>query len=168
MISRSSNTRSFARRQAVGITLLWLLAACSHCRCTRPTEPAVAPVRTTTVTILVTPDKEVSILAELALRPEELERGLMFRESLEDGQGMLFVFPSIQVRSFWMKNTLIPLDMIFLDSARRIVGIVHQAQPGSTKDVGVDEASQYVLEVPGGYCRRHGVRPGLQTRFELP
>jgi uncharacterized membrane protein (UPF0127 family) len=150
------------------MALLWLLAACSHCRCTKPAEPAVAPVRTTTVTIRVTPEKEVSILAELAMRPEERERGLMFRETLEDGQGMLFAFPSIQVRSFWMKNTRIPLDMLFLDSDKRIVGIVHQAQPGSTKDVGVDEASQYVLEVPGGYCRRHGVRPGLQTRFELP
>jgi len=150
------------------VSLLWLTTACAHCSCTKPVDSPEGPVRNTTVTIQVSPDKELTIRAELAMRPEERERGLMFRESLEEGQGMLFVFPSSQVRSFWMKNTLIPLDMLFLDAAKRVVGIVHEAQPSSTRDVGVDEASLYVLEVPGGYCRRHGVRPGLQTRFELP
>jgi hypothetical protein len=73
---------------------------------------------------------------------------------------MLFVFPDESVRAFWMKNTLIPLDMLFIAADGRVVGIHREATPLSTAPVGVGAPSRYVLEVPGGYAARRGIRPG--------
>ena len=91
----------------------------------------------------------------------------MFREDLEDGEGMLFVFAAQQEHSFWMKNTLIPLDILFVDDARRVVGIVHKASPKNEKSLTVGVPSRFVLEVPGGYCNRKGVGRGDQLEFKL-
>ena len=71
---------------------------------------------------------------ELALTPEEQERGLMFREHLDADAGMLFVFEAPSAHVFWMKNTLIPLDMIFIGADWRIAGIVENAEPQTLTD----------------------------------
>jgi uncharacterized protein len=102
---------------------------------------------------------------ELATTAESQARGLMFREHLEDGEGMLFVFAGDTVRSFWMKNTLIPLDMIFIDAAGIVVGVVHEAEPLTTSPRSVGRPSRYVLEVPGGWARARGVEAGTRVRF---
>jgi uncharacterized membrane protein (UPF0127 family) len=90
----------------------------------------------------------------------------MYRTELADGRGMLFVFPEEQDHRFWMKNTLIPLDMIFIGADGVIVGIHRDATPLSTATVGVGHPSRWVLEVPGGWSARRGVAPG--QRVELP
>jgi uncharacterized membrane protein (UPF0127 family) len=90
----------------------------------------------------------------------------MYRSELADGHGMLFVFPEESDHRFWMKNTLIPLDMIFIGADGTIVGIHRDATPLSTAPVGVGRPSRYVLEVPGGWTGRTGVAPG--QRVELP
>src|SRR5438105_86278 len=74
--------------------------------------------------------------------------------------GMLFVFPTESPQSFWMKNTPLPLDMVFIGADRRIVGIVVDTKPFSTNPLGVDAASQYVLEVHAGFCAQHGIAKG--------
>lgn len=102
---------------------------------------------------------------ELALTPARRELGLMYRNHMDEYAGMLFVFPASQRLRFWMKNTEIPLDMIFADSKGRIVGIVANAEPYSERPVGPDADAQYVLEVNGGFCARHGVRVGDRMRF---
>ncbi len=102
---------------------------------------------------------------ELALTPAKRELGLMYRNHLDAEAGMLFVFPSPGRLRFWMKNTEIPLDMVFADSAGKIVGIVANAEPYSEQSVGPDADAQYVLEVNGGFCARHGVRVGDRMRF---
>ncbi len=88
------------------------------------------------------------------------EQGLMYRRELAADAGMLFVFPADGVQHFWMKNTLIPLDMLFIDRDRRVVGIVANAVPMSTQPVGPDEPCRYVLEVNGGFAARHGIAEG--------
>jgi uncharacterized membrane protein (UPF0127 family) len=107
----------------------------------------------------------VDVALEVAATPTERARGLMYRPALADGHGMLFVFDEDDDHGFWMKNTLIPLDMIFIAQDGRIVGVHADATPLSTATITVGAASRYVLEVPGGWTMRHGVAPG--DRVEL-
>lgn len=101
-----------------------------------------------------------AIRVEIADTEAKRELGLMYRKQLGENAGMLFVFKQPQHQVFWMKNTEIPLDMIFADGAGRIVGIVRNAEPFSLNNVGVDGDSQYVVEVNGGFCERHRISAG--------
>ncbi|NMO17013.1 DUF192 domain-containing protein [Pyxidicoccus fallax] len=103
---------------------------------------------------------------EIAATREARTRGLMWRKELADGKGMLFLFPHEEVQGFWMRNTLIPLDMLFISSDLRVVGIVSRAQPKSLESRSVGVPSQYVLEVPGGWTEKVGVRTGSTVQFE--
>jgi uncharacterized membrane protein (UPF0127 family) len=107
-----------------------------------------------------------AVAVEIADTPASREYGLMFRKQLDERAGMIFVFKEQQHLQFWMKNTIISLDMIFADSHGKIVGIVRKAEPFSEATDSVDGDSQYVLEVNGGFCDRHGVKSGDTLRFE--
>ncbi len=117
---------------------------------------------------IVGPDgaRRVVVSVEIADNAATREYGLMYRKQLDEEAGMIFVFNGSQHLEFWMKNTVIPLDMIFADSAGKIVGIVRKAVPFSEGIDSVDGDSQYVLEVNGGFCDRHGVKAGDTLRFE--
>ena len=93
-------------------------------------------------------------------------RGLMWRSELADGTGMLFIFPAEVVQSFWMRNTLIPLDMLFIDKHMRVVGVVQWAEPQTLTARTVGKPSLYVLEVPGGWTSKNGVRAGSIVELE--
>jgi uncharacterized membrane protein (UPF0127 family) len=94
-------------------------------------------------------------------------RGLMWRTDLPEGTGMLFIFPAEVVQSFWMRNTLIPLDMLFIDQKFQVVGVVQWAEPLTLSPrITVDRPSLYVLEVPGGWASRHGIRTGGRVELE--
>ena len=108
----------------------------------------------------------VDVAVEIVSTPEAVTRGLMYRTELPDDHGMLFVFRDEKDQRFWMKNTLIPLDMIFIGADQVIVGIHPNAVPLSTATVGVGRPSRWVLEVPGGWSARRGVASG--DRVELP
>lgn len=103
---------------------------------------------------------------EVADTPEKRRWGLMYRQELGDEEGMLFVFPEERDHSFWMKNTPLSLDMIFMDGRRRVVGIIHDTVPFSTRSVSVGVASRYVLEVRAGVARRSQIAVGDVGRFE--
>ena len=103
---------------------------------------------------------------ELARTDPERHQGLMDRPSLPENAGMLFIFDAPAVQSFWMKNTLIPLDMVFIDDQGTIVGIVESAEPRTLAPRSVGKASRYVLEVNGGWSKARGVRAGDRARFE--
>jgi uncharacterized membrane protein (UPF0127 family) len=145
----------------------WLLAALSSCK--RDGQPpqatTAAPVAAPTVAI-DTGARKLVFHVELAVTPQEQERGLMFRDRLATDAGMLFVSERPRMQTFWMKNTLIPLDMIFIGADRRIVGIVENAEPQTLSERRVDGPSQYVLEIGGGLSARLGIRGGQQV--ELP
>jgi len=105
--------------------------------------------------------------AELAITPAQHERGLMFRETLASDAGMLFVFSKPQPRWFWMKNTKIPLDMIFLDENKTVVQVV-TAVP-CTQDPCPNYGgaiAKYVLEVNAGFAKEHDVSVGMRVAFD--
>ena len=97
---------------------------------------------------------------EVARTPEEQARGLMFRESLAPDAGMLFPFPRPRPASFWMKNTLIPLDMIFIRADGTIARIAVNTTPHSLAPVGVGEPVAAVLEIAGGRSVELGIGEG--------
>jgi len=105
---------------------------------------------------------------ELALTEPQRERGLMYRKSLADFEGMLFVFPESKVQRFWMKNTFIPLDMVFIDEKLMVVGIVEDVAPFTLEPRGVDKKSQYVVELFGGSARKLGITEGAILRPQKP
>jgi uncharacterized membrane protein (UPF0127 family) len=127
---------------------------------------AVACGETLPTTRIHAKDGVVDVTVEIVSTPEAVTRGLMYRTELPDGHGMLFVFREAKDQRFWMKNTLIPLDMIFIGADQVIVGIHPNAVPLSTATVGVGRPSRWVLEVPGGWSARRGVASG--DRVELP
>ncbi|MBI1949427.1 MAG: DUF192 domain-containing protein [Deltaproteobacteria bacterium] len=90
----------------------------------------------------------------------------MFRERLDADAGMLFVFERTKVQSFWMKNTRLPLDMIFIDDDGTIAGIVEDAEPLTTISRRVPKPSRYVLELMAGSARARGLAVGQRVTFE--
>ncbi|WP_426750753.1 DUF192 domain-containing protein [Myxococcus sp. Y35] len=103
---------------------------------------------------------------EIAATADSRTRGMMWRKELAEGKGMLFLFPHEQVQGFWMRNTLISLDMIFITSDLQVAGIVSRAVPRSLASRSVGVPSQYVLEVPGGWTEQVGIRKGSAVHFE--
>jgi uncharacterized protein len=145
---------SHANAQPV-VTRTVIVALALAAACTR--EPAVV-VRTARGPVR----SAVEVVADDASRT----RGLMYRTQLADGHGMLFVFDEETDHSFWMKNTVIPLDMLFISADRRIVGIHQNATPLSLASISVGQPSKWVLEVPGGYTARAGIGTGDTIDFE--
>lgn len=103
---------------------------------------------------------------ELALKEPERQRGLMFREHLAEDTGMLFIFERARVQSFWMKNTRLPLDMIFIGEDGTIAGIVEDAEPLTLVSRRVQKPSRYVLELMAGSARQRGLSAGQRVFFE--
>jgi uncharacterized membrane protein (UPF0127 family) len=118
------------------------------------------------VTITNHAGRAVVFQVEVADTPAKRSLGLQYRKELGDDRGMIFLFPGEAQQSFWMKNTPIPLDMIFINAERKIVGIVEQTTPYSLDSRSVAAPSQFVLEIKGGSARRNGIRPGDSVRFD--
>lgn len=110
--------------------------------------------------IIATRDAQHRFTIELARTPAEMERGLMYRDRLAPDHGMLFLYEDERPVSFWMKNTLIPLDLIFADSSGRIVQIAERAVPLSTALISSDSSVRAVLEVNGGTADRLKIAVG--------
>jgi uncharacterized membrane protein (UPF0127 family) len=85
---------------------------------------------------------------------------MMFRESMAPDAGMLFDFGEVRQASMWMKNTLISLDMLFIDADGQVIAIARNAVPGSTRSLGPGVPVRAVLEIPGGRAKELGVQPG--------
>lgn len=108
----------------------------------------------------------VIVEVEVASTPEQTARGLMYRRHLAPDAGMLFLFARPRHLTFWMRNTYIPLDMIFITSDMRVLGVVENATPLTDDVREVDGISQFVLEVNAGFAREHGIVAGTPVRFE--
>jgi hypothetical protein len=110
-------------------------------------------------------EKITKIDVEIADNPYEWERGLMYRHSMPEAAGMLFIFPRPQLLSFWMRNTYIPLDIIFVDGSMRIVTIHNNALSLSEKPLFSNVAVKFAVEVNAGFCDRYGIKKGDYIRF---
>jgi uncharacterized protein len=131
------------------------------------TQPAT-PVSTWTGPRVIFPDG-FAVKIEIANEEQLRSDGLMYRDSLAPDAGMLFFFPEEGEYPFWMKNTRIPLDMIWIDSARRIAHVKHEVPPCRTADCPSyppNANAKYVLEVAGGVAKQHGLKTGDVLRFE--
>jgi uncharacterized membrane protein (UPF0127 family) len=104
---------------------------------------------------------------ERATTEEEKTTGLMYRKELADGKGMLFDFSPEQQVSMWMKNTYIPLDMIFIRADGRILRIAENTEPLSTKIISSGGLAKGVLEVIAGTAKKYGIAPGDRVAHSL-
>lgn len=115
-----------------------------------------------------TPDFSLEIAATEGAR----RKGLMFRKAGELGEeaGMIFIYPKSSVYSFWMKNTYIPLDMIFINEALEVVGVAENVPPLTLESRKVDALSRYIIELNGGIASKYGIKKGAKVKFldELP
>ena len=157
---------AIARLILVGaLALGGLSATCKN----EGSKTAGAPRRAGAATATATVDtgaRKVVFRIELAVTTEEHSRGLMYRTHLDTDAGMLFVSSVPHPQTFWMRNTLIPLDMIFIGGDRRIVGVVENAEPQTDTPRSVTGESQYVLEIGGGLSSKLGIRAGQRVDFD--
>lgn len=103
---------------------------------------------------------------EVAEGREEQSQGLMYRSSMDENQGMLFVYPEERPLSFYMKNTKISLDIIYADGDKKIVTIHQGVAPYSEKTLPSSEDAQYVVEVNAGFTARHSIKEGDLITYE--
>ena len=116
-------------------------------------------------------DDRFEFQVELALSPAQRSQGLMFREDLDEDRGMLFDFGEPQQATMWMRNTYVPLDMLFIDEHGRITQIAADVQPLSDAVIASREPVRAVLELRGGVSANLGIKPGDQVihpLFEAP
>jgi len=109
---------------------------------------------------------EARVEVEVARTPSAIHLGLMHRTHLAPDGGMLFLFSRPKVQRFWMKNTLIPLDMIFVSADMVVAGVIENAAPRTTtRRTLPGVVSQYVVEVNAGYAAAHGIQAGCPVEF---
>lgn len=108
------------------------------------------------------------LTAEVVATPEKRAGGLMFRDTMPDDHGMLFVFPGPYSGSFWMRNTRIPLSIAFIDENRRILNILDMEPLDETTQHSPNGAAFYALEVNQGWFAARDIQPGDIVAFELP
>jgi hypothetical protein len=102
---------------------------------------------------------------QIANNDYDRELGLMNRKQMDENRGMLFIFPVEQIQSFWMENTYIPLDMIFVNAAKKIVTIHRNTKILSEQSYPSSSPALYVIEVNAGYCSRHSITEGDRINF---
>lgn len=136
------------------VLALWFLFDLTACRA----QPRVV--------VTANDGRELTFHVEIADSPAKRELGLQYRRELAGDRGMLFIFPAERQQSFWMKNTPISLDIVFINREKKIVGIIHEAVPFSLDSRSVSAPSRYVLEIKGGLSRRYGIKAGDAVRFE--
>jgi uncharacterized membrane protein (UPF0127 family) len=132
----------------------------------RAAEPLLQQFATADLTI-VSANGHHRFTVELAETPAQMEQGLMFRRSLAPDAGMLFDFKQPTVATMWMHNTLIPLDMLFVDQQGLIVNIAQRAVPESNDTIAAVAPVRAVIELNGGTAERLGIKPGDHVLYPI-
>ncbi len=162
---RSDAFVAVVRRVVAGLFALLAFASLVPVAVAQPAPPAVAFEKSSLVIDTAAGEQKFDI--ELALTPEQQQRGLMFRQKLGVHEGMLFDFVRTQPLSFWMANTLIPLDMLFINADGTIARIHANAEPLSTRNIDSGSPVRAVLEINGGAARMLGIKPGDTVRHAV-
>lgn len=149
--------------------LLAVLLLCAFQCNAKRTPPPPAPAQQEANAPHVIFKDGFRVKVEIAADDENRAQGLMYRDHLADDRGMIFFFPQKGDYAFWMKNTIIPLDMIWIDEAKKVVHIAHdvppcQADPCPSYPPGAE--AMYVLEVAAGVAAKHHVANGDVLTFE--
>ena len=139
--------------------------------CAQPSAAPSAMKTTTTTGPRVTLPDGYTVAIEVAADDATRAQGLMYRDQVRDGWGMLFFFTTTAEYPFWMKNTLIPLDMIWIDENRKVVHVEPNVPPCKTNDDNCPSypphaPARYVLELAAGMAAKHHVTTGSTLRFE--
>lgn len=129
------------------------------------TQAVVAGTPSEGVLEIETESEVLKFQIEIADEEDERSRGLMFRKSLDEMSGMLFIYPNQRIASFWMKNTLISLDMLFIDAEGRIASIARKTTPLSLSSVRSGVPVLSVLEIDGGDAERLGISVGDTVKW---
>lgn len=138
------------RTMAWSFVVVMVMAGCAEAQYASPRGEVTFPDRT-------------RVRVDIADTPELTARGLMYRREMGWNDGMVFVFDSEDIRPFWMKNTLIPLDILWLDADRRVVFIAHAVPPCKADpcpSYPPSRPAKYVVEVNAGFAKKHGVKEG--------
>lgn len=148
-------------------SIRWLLAIALTLAATQAMARYITPDPLPWGTAIFERDgKELAqIRVEIADKTNEQRYGLMFRESLPEENGMLFVYEPPYPATMWMKNTLIPLDMVFVDHTKRIVHIHANAQPHSLTPIGARQDVWAVLELNSGEAEKLGLQKGDSLHY---
>ena len=146
------------------LCLALLVATSCHTAAGEAKDASVSPPPAAAVRF-ETPRGPWIVRVEVAHTDQERARGLMFRRDLPADRGMIFIFDETSEHPFWMHNTLISLDMIYLGEDRAVVGVVERATPRTDTQRTVGKPSRYVVEVSGGEAAAHGVGPGTRAVF---
>ena len=117
--------------------------------------------------VVTTDDERIGFAAELADTEEAQQRGLMFRTELDDFAAMLFPSRPPQVRSFWMKNTPLPLDIIYVGTDGRILNMYEMTTPYSLDSLYSSDVTSAVLEIRGGRAKELGIEPGDRVEWDV-
>jgi len=141
--------------------LAWLLAALTLLPtiALAASKPAAGTAPLQTIAVVTQTGRE-TFRVETATTREQRDRGLMFRRHLAKRQGMLFDFGPEQEIRMWMKNTVIPLDMVFIAADGRVHRVERNTEPGSLRVIPSEGPVRYVLELNAGATSRHGIKPG--------
>jgi len=122
---------------------------------------------TNLVTFFSSSTQRVIVNVEVVQSAVERQRGLMERHALAPHHGMLFIFDTMADHPFWMKQTVIALDMIFIDNKQQVIGIIHDVPPLTLERRTINKPSQYVVEVPAGYARANNITVGTKAAIQL-
>jgi hypothetical protein len=136
-------------------------------RCPADDEPTAAKLPMGTVTFRIPGSNALRVAVEVAKNDHDRMRGLMFRKRMESDHGMIFSFDDKEDHTFWMHNTCIPLDMLFIDEDGLIVGIQENTPTMSDDTFKSGCPGKYVLELNAGYARSHGIKAGQFVGIDL-
>lgn len=147
-------SRRFARSCVLILLLLAVFPAC-------PSSSSSSPH----VVIHPQNGEPIHVAVEVVDTPEKRRLGLMYRNELPEFSGMLFIFPQEHPLNFWMKNTPLPLDIIYITVDSTIVSIAENTTPYSEAQIPSKHPAKYTLEVNGGFCHRHAIVAGDRVEF---
>lgn len=138
---------------------------CEDGECAPPPAMAGTTKASTPRVVFSTGSGDRGFFVEVVDDPYERQRGLMYRNHMANGWGMLFVYNYERDHQFWMRNTYIALDLVFLGADGKVRGVVHDMQPLDERGKGLGLPSRDVLEVPAGTARRLGIEAGIGYRY---
>lgn len=173
----NKNTRRAVAFLLLAALVIWLIARLGTGFWSDEKVPERSPVTSNTIEPKFTkegelyllhahrPDTLVALDIELAERPDEIQYGMMYRRSIPPKSGMLFLMPTEAQQSFYMKNTYVPLDIIYINDSLKVVSIQKNAEPLQEKSLPSKGPASKVLEVKGGFSDQYGIKPGTRVRW---